>query len=74
MRSNPLAIRQAMDEYEAAKGSYIDVHAWQFTPESFESNVNALSQLGLIRLHAEQIYPTKQGHNEFCAVLRGQSG
>jgi SAM-dependent methyltransferase len=68
--SVPQRISHAIAEYEAAQGSYIDVHAWQFTPTSFRKAVETLSQLKFINLEVERIYATPRGHNEFTAVLR----
>jgi SAM-dependent methyltransferase len=60
----------AIAEYQDANGAYIDVHAWQFTPESVRSNVKMVKEIGLISLVVERLYPTVHGSNEFCAVLR----
>lgn len=65
-----LFFRRAIIEFEAANGGYIDVHSWQFTPNSFRLLIDALSNLGLIDFSCERIYPTPYGRLEFCAVLR----
>lgn len=54
--------------YEA-KGGYIDVHAWQFTPESFRAVMTDLREDGS-EFEVERVYATVRGRNEFCAVLR----
>jgi len=66
----PDAVERAVDEYAAADGGYIDVHAWQFTPMGFRAIVDQLNRLGLIRLQTERVFATPQGSFEFCAVLR----
>lgn len=60
----------AIAEYQDANGAYIDVHAWQFTPESFRTNMNIAKEIGLTSIAVERVYPTAHGCNEFCAVLR----
>lgn len=66
----PARTRAALAEYDAAKGGYVDVHAWQFTPPSFRRIVQYLFELGLIALQPERVYDTPHGSNEFTAVLR----
>lgn len=63
-------LQAALAEYENANGGYIDVHAWQFTPESFERNMLTLRGIGMTGLAVERVYPTVRGAIEFCAVLR----
>ena len=63
-------LRAALLEFEANEGSYIDVHAWKFTPESFHENMNYLRELGLINFVVERLYYPEKGYNEFFAVLR----
>jgi hypothetical protein len=59
----------ALDEYHAADGSYIDVHAWYFTPESFRRILRQLRRLDLTGFEAV-VFDTPHGRNEFCAVLQ----
>lgn len=66
---NPSAVRDAANEWRAAKGSYIDVHAWYFTPNSFMEMIELLNGLELIQLRLERLYPTRRVANEFWAVL-----
>lgn len=63
-------IRNALSEFEAAGGGYVDVHAWQFTPTSFRNVMTDLATLELSRLQCEMVYGTPYGTFEFCAVLR----
>ena len=62
-------IQNAIREWNEAKGSYIDVHAWQFTPQSFREITEILHKLGMSRLKPLRVYGTPHGSNEFCAVL-----
>ena len=68
---NEDTIKQALEEFRIneTKEEYIDLHAWYFTPESFETIVKKLKKLELITLSVEQIAPTRFGENEFFAVL-----
>jgi hypothetical protein len=53
-----------------ADGNYIDVHAWQFTPNSFINIINILFNLHLISLHPKCIFPTLRNKSEFYVVLQ----
>lgn len=48
---------------------YIDVHAWQFTPDSFSNIINSLCELGLTDLSVTSIFNTPRNQNEFCVYL-----
>ena len=63
-------VQVAIDEYEAAAGDYIDVHAWYFTPPSFRFIIANLNALGLTRLRVTGMYHPAFGRNEFCAILQ----
>jgi SAM-dependent methyltransferase len=69
-RNRAARVRAALDEYEAAAGGYIDVHAWYFTPPAFRSIVATLRELGLIGLEIAGIYHPARDRNEFCAILK----
>jgi SAM-dependent methyltransferase len=69
LNDNPNLIAQALKEHQNAKGGYIDLHAWQFTPESFRRVVGMLRDLELIQLRIERLYPPLPNSNEFCAIL-----
>jgi hypothetical protein len=56
-------------EWEAAKGGYVDVHARQFTPPSFDQILTLLVRMRQIRLRPLRIYQTVRGSNEFLAIL-----
>lgn len=60
------AIRGAIAEH--SMGQYVDVHAWQFTPDSLRKIVSAVAPgIGLRPL---RVYQTPFGAGEFCAVLQ----
>lgn len=61
-------IKNAISEYK--EQDYVDVHAWQFTPESFAKIIQLLNELGFISLHLERLYPTLRNQIEFFAVLK----
>jgi hypothetical protein len=61
----------AINEYNSgvSTNSYIDVHALQFTPDSFEEIINILNNLGFIRFKVDKIYPTLLNSCEFYVIL-----
>lgn len=65
-------IRAILHEYEAAKGSYIDVHAWRLTPESFKVIASNLFTNGFCKLSPIRVYDTPRGGIEFYAILQKQ--
>jgi len=60
----------ALEEYRSSNGSYIDVHAWYFTPASARVLLTSLRTLRFTELEIERLYPTRKGTNEFWLVLR----
>ena len=62
--------RRALDTWPSVEGSYFDVHAWRFTPESFKSLMQALKELNLIDLEVEAVNETPRNTFEFTAILR----
>jgi hypothetical protein len=69
---NPQRIKAAISTWKNAKGSYIDVHAWYFTPTSFQEIIVMLRKLNYITFYVERLYPTRRNFNEFWAVLSKQ--
>ncbi|WP_245259617.1 hypothetical protein [Methylobacterium sp. 10] len=61
-------IMAAISEYKSSD-RYIDVHAWQFTPDSFGDVILQLSNAGIIPFTAVRIYQTPLNRQEFCAIL-----
>lgn len=66
---NPV-VPLAMKHEQAAGDTYVDVHAWKFTPKTFREIMSALLAHGLTRLVPERIYDTAMCRNEFVAILR----
>lgn len=62
-------IGQALEVWRAQRHSYIDVHAWRFTPICFRTICAHLFDLQLIPLKIARVYDTPHGAIEFCAVL-----
>jgi hypothetical protein len=54
----------------AARGEYVDVHAWIFSPQSFKRIVTGLYDRGLSRLSVDMVTETAFGKLEFAARLR----
>lgn len=63
------AIRSGLDFYLNNQNTYIDTHAWQFTPASFHEITQLLFDLGMVQLQPVRVYDTVFGSNEFYAVL-----
>jgi len=63
-------LARALKELDAADDTYIDVHAWQFTPESFASIIEDLERLSLTSFSVAEVYPTLRNTLEFRAILR----
>ena len=50
-------------------GSYVNCHAWFFTPETFRSSMLMIHELGLTSLYPDRVYNTIRPSNEFCVVM-----
>lgn len=68
-KSKPQVFREAADVFSNSKGRYIDVHAWQFVPESFRDTMESLFDLRLSAFRVLRVYATVAHSNEFFAVL-----
>lgn len=68
----PASVSEAIKEYQRSveTGEYVDVHAWQFTPDSLKTNLRLLNDLGYCDLIPEVVFPTARDGIEFYAVLR----
>lgn len=62
-------VSQAMIEFKNANGSYIDVHAWQFLPNTFIEIINQLKLLGLTEFEVQMMYETQVNTQEFFVML-----
>jgi hypothetical protein len=63
----------ARDEFQSSAGSYIDVHCWQFTPQSLVNLIEGLFDLEYIDFEVEEVFETPTNDLEFCIVLRKKS-
>ncbi len=62
---------EAKATLEAAAGGYVDVHAWQFTPDSFRPIMEAIRDwMPDLGMTVERVYATIRDRNEFGAILR----
>lgn len=61
--------REALERYRAEPDIYVDVHAWYFTPTTFEALMAALHELKHTKLRVTRIYQTLKDRNEFWAAL-----
>jgi SAM-dependent methyltransferase len=67
--ADPGSIERILQEYTLSNGSYIDVHAWQFTPRSFLNVLGQLHKSGLTTLTPKHVFGTPNNSNTFCAAL-----
>jgi hypothetical protein len=63
-------VKAAIEAWRMSNGSYVDVHAWYFTPNSFVEIIRLLRELGYINMCVERMYPSRVGNNEFWTVLK----
>lgn len=59
---------KAVEDFRATEG-YVDLHAWQFTPATFQSICQRLYDLKLSPLRPVRVYQTPRGRQEFTAIL-----
>jgi len=52
----------ALREFDDAKGKYLDVHAWYFTPDSASVILSTLQSVGLSPLRVRQALPGTARH------------
>ena len=60
----------AIDALQASHGSYIDVHAWFFTPETFVHTMTSLSKSKHTPFTVGRMFPTRENALEFWVILR----
>lgn len=63
----------AVQKFRSSIDKYIDVHAWQFTPESFRGLIRVLREMELTSLNPVRIYQTPRNRFEFTAILAQQA-
>lgn len=68
--NDPIAEARAAELFASKCGEYIDIHAWQFTPDTFWEIVGCLDRDKFISLAVENIYQTAPNTFEFSAALR----
>jgi SAM-dependent methyltransferase len=61
---------KSLRKFEKANGSYIDVHKWRFTPQSFNYIITGLNKIGITDFKVEKIFCTRPNSLEFFAVLK----
>ena len=62
-------MKNAIRDLSRSRNAYIDVHAWQFSPNSFRSIMNYLKRLDLVGFQSSRIYNTVRNSLEFYAVF-----
>jgi hypothetical protein len=65
----PRKIREAVELFRANPGTYLDTHAWQFTPASFKEIASLLFELRMVPLRPVRVFETAFATLEFCAIL-----
>lgn len=63
-------VRQYLADRPGQGDTYMDTHAWRFTPHGFRYVLSVLRAAGLTRFSVERVYPTMRPSFEFFAVLR----
>ena len=63
------AVAEAIAEWRASNGAYINTHAWQFTPDTFLSIIETLNDLDLVPLKPLEVHETRRLSHEFTAIL-----
>lgn len=61
---------KSMKKFEKANGSYIDIHKWRFTPQSFKYIISSLNKMGIINFKVEKVFCTRENTLEFFAILK----
>ncbi len=62
-------LSSAVSEYETSNSQYIDVHAWQFTPQSMHTILTQLEIANKISFSSKKVFTTPWGRNEFIVIL-----
>lgn len=70
---SPESLDRAMATFLGAGDTYLDTHAWRFTPDTFGEIIATLADKGLSALQPVRILPTVRGQLEFFAVLELRS-
>jgi len=70
---NQVDLPHVCDEMLKHKDTYLDTHAWHFTPEGFVEIMTNLLELKFTDMVAERVYNTPYGRFEFCVILTKKS-
>ena len=62
-------IRETIRSHRQNNPEYVDVHAWYFTPDNFQENIDFLYELGITRLRSSSVFSTPFNRIEFTAIL-----
>jgi hypothetical protein len=60
----------AISEAQQKSNQYVDVHCWQFHPESFADSIRLLSEIGMIDFEVEYLCQTPRNDLEFFVILK----
>jgi SAM-dependent methyltransferase len=63
-------IRTSIQAFERAKGEYVDVHSWYFTPASTVQILETLRRMNYICLQCIRCYETRKYQNDFWLILQ----
>lgn len=66
--STAMGLEPISKNYDENGNIYVDTHAWQFTPSSFDEIVRSIS--GKVSLSIENIFDTPERCHEFCVSLK----
>jgi SAM-dependent methyltransferase len=70
IEGDPALLERAIQEASIYDQTYIDTHAWRFTPVNFSALTETIFRLGLSGLKPIRVYNTPHGRNEFTAILQ----
>jgi SAM-dependent methyltransferase len=70
IEADPALLERAIREASIYDQTYIDTHAWRFTPVNFSALTETILRLGLSGLKPIRVYNTPHGRNEFTAILQ----
>ncbi|WP_411892428.1 class I SAM-dependent methyltransferase [Yoonia sp. SDW83-1] len=64
-----LQLKDILEQIDDSKGTYVDCHAWQFTPEGFRMIFNYMADNGYCKLRPMRVFGTRVNSHEFAVVL-----
>lgn len=63
-------LASALDEWRLSRGTYVDVHSWYFTVDTFVDVLKDAEECGEVDFLIERAYAVRRNANEFWVVLR----